>query len=57
MRRITTRSDDVSTFLALWQRLPILARAVLTGLIVAVAGTTPWAVLASANTKHWSAVP
>lgn len=43
--------------LSLWQRLPVIVRAVLTGLVVAVAGTTPWALLVKANLKHWSAVP
>ncbi len=43
--------------LALWHRLPVVVRAVLTGSVVAAAGTTPWAVLVSANAKHWSDVP
>jgi membrane protease YdiL (CAAX protease family) len=43
--------------IALWGRLPVIARAVLTGGLVAVAGTTPWAVLVSLNIKHGSAVP
>ena len=43
--------------LAVWRRLPVAVRAVLTGAIVATVGTTPWAVLVSANTRHWSAVP
>lgn len=43
--------------LSLWRRLPVIVRAVLTGLVLAAVGTTPWAVLVSANTKHWSAVP
>ena len=43
--------------IALWQRLPVIARAVVTGLLVALAGTTPWAVLVALNIKHWSAVP
>ncbi len=43
--------------IALWRRLPVLVRAVLTGLVLAAAGTTPWAVLVSANSKHGSAVP
>lgn len=47
----------MSTVLTLWRRLPVVVRAVLTGLVVALAGTTPWAVLVSANTKHWSGVP
>jgi membrane protease YdiL (CAAX protease family) len=39
------------------ERLPVIVRAVLTGGLVALAGTTPWALLVSLNTKHWSAVP
>ena len=46
-----------ATVLAFWRRLPVLVRAVLTGLIVAAAGATPWAVLVWANSKYWSAVP
>ena len=49
--------SDSSTVLALWRRLPVVVRAVLTGLVAATAGTTPWAVLVSANSKHWSAIP
>ena len=41
----------------LWRRLPVVVRAVLTGLLVAAVGTGPWALLVSANAKHWSAVP
>ncbi len=43
--------------LSLWRRLPVILQAVLTGVVVAGAGTIPWGVLASANFKHWSAVP
>ncbi len=43
--------------LSLWRRLPIIVRAVVAGLIVGAVGTTPWAVLVSANLKYWSAVP
>jgi membrane protease YdiL (CAAX protease family) len=41
----------------LWVRLPVLVRPVLTGLAVAAAGTLPWAMLVSANTKYLSALP
>src|ERR687898_274899 len=54
------RRTDVGfhrTILSLWQRLPVILRAVLTGSIVAMAGTVPWALLVAANIKHWSAVP
>ena len=50
-------SERLATVLALWRRLPVVVRAVLTGLVAATAGTTPWAVLVSANSKHWSAIP
>lgn len=43
--------------LSLWWRLPVIVRAVLTGVVVAAAGTIPWAALVSANAKHWSTVP
>lgn len=42
---------------ALWGRFPIVVRGVLTGLMVAAAGTAPWAILVSANSRYWSAVP
>ena len=42
---------------SLWVRLPVLVRAVLTGLIVATAGSLPWALLVSANIKYRSALP
>jgi membrane protease YdiL (CAAX protease family) len=41
----------------LWLRLPLIARAVLTGVAVAAAGTLPWAALISANTRHHSTLP
>jgi membrane protease YdiL (CAAX protease family) len=37
--------------------LPVIVRAVLTALVVAAVGTTPWAVFVWANQKYWSAVP
>jgi membrane protease YdiL (CAAX protease family) len=40
-----------------WCRLPVVVRAVLTGVAAGAAGTLPWAGLVSANTKHGSAVP
>ena len=42
---------------ALWRRLPVVVRAAVTGLLVATAGTGPWALLVSANLRHASAVP
>ena len=50
-------ADVGATVLALWRRLPVVVRAVLTGLAVAAAGAAPWAVLLWANSKYWSAVP
>jgi membrane protease YdiL (CAAX protease family) len=43
--------------LSLWRRFPVVVRAVLTGSVLGAVGTTPWAVLVSANSKYWSAVP
>lgn len=42
---------------SLWRRLPVILRSVLAGIVLAAAGTVPWAALVSANTKYWSAVP
>ena len=41
----------------IWRRLPVVVRAVLTGVAAAVAGTVPWALLVSANTRHLSVLP
>jgi membrane protease YdiL (CAAX protease family) len=43
--------------LALWQRLPVIVRAVLTGLALGAIVTVPWAALAYANFKYAAAVP
>jgi membrane protease YdiL (CAAX protease family) len=43
--------------IALWRRLPVIARAALTGGLVATLGTLPWALLVSLNVKYWSGVP
>ena len=45
------------TSLSLWGRLPVIVRAVLAGSILGAAGTLPWAALASANSRYWTAVP
>jgi len=42
---------------ALWLRVPLLVRAVLTGLAAAMAGAVPWALLVSANTRRLPVVP
>jgi len=41
----------------LWNRLPVVVRAILAGLALAASGTLPWAYLVSLNVKYWSAVP
>ena len=41
----------------LWRRLPVVVKAVLTGAMVAAAGTLPWAALVALNTKHGSSLP
>jgi len=43
--------------IALWQRVPVIVRAVLTGGLVAAMGTLPWALLVSLNIKYWPAIP
>jgi hypothetical protein len=48
---------DVRVVLLFWMRLPVVVRAVLAGSVVGAAGTAPWAVLVSVNSKHGSAVP
>ena len=40
-----------------WQSLPVIVRAILTGGLVASAGTLPWMYLVSANLKHLSSIP
>lgn len=43
--------------MSLWSRLPVVVRAVVIGLALATIVTVPWAVLAQANFRYWSAVP
>lgn len=43
--------------MSLWSRLPVAVRAVVIGLALATIVTVPWAVLAQANVRYWSAVP
>ncbi len=43
--------------MALWQRLPVVVRAVLSGMTVATVGTLSWALLGSANGRYFIAVP
>lgn len=41
----------------MWNRLPVVLRAILLGFFVALVGTTPWAVLVALNERHLSSVP
>ena len=41
----------------MWLRLPVVIRATLIGAAVAAAGTLPWAVLVSINTRRASTLP
>lgn len=43
--------------LSLWRRLPVLVRAVVSGLVLASVVTVPWGVLVSMNLQYWSMVP
>lgn len=43
--------------LALWQRLPVIVRAVLAGVAVAAAGVVPWSLFVTANQKVLTGVP
>jgi len=47
----------MTLFSRLWHRLPVVARAVVIGMIVAAAGTLPWAFLVSANMKFQPTLP
>jgi membrane protease YdiL (CAAX protease family) len=41
----------------LWQRLPVIVRAILAGVVVTAAGTLPWAFFVQANQLFWLRVP
>ena len=43
--------------LALWQRLPTIARAVVSGVGVSLGGLLPWAAFSYLNQKYLVAVP
>lgn len=43
--------------LSLWRRLPVIVRAVLTGSVLAGAGTLPWSLLVKTNLRFFSSVP
>ena len=40
-----------------WKKLPVIIRAVFTGVIVAAAGTLPWALLVRINIDHFPSIP
>jgi membrane protease YdiL (CAAX protease family) len=46
-----------AAIVAQWNRLPVLVRAIVSGVAVGAAGTTPWALLVSANMKNLPTVP
>jgi membrane protease YdiL (CAAX protease family) len=50
-------SGEQSSILRLWLRIPVVIKAVFNGLLLASAGTIPWALLVSANAKYWTAFP
>ena len=50
-------ADTMGIIHRLWFQAPILVRAVLNGSIVSIAGTVPWVLLVSANTRYLSALP
>lgn len=43
--------------IVLWRRVPVVVRAVITGMLAAAAGTVPWALLVVANQKFVPSVP
>ena len=43
--------------MTIWQRIPVVVRAVVVGLGVGLVGTVPWARLVAANTQHRPSVP
>jgi membrane protease YdiL (CAAX protease family) len=47
----------MSTALAAWRRFPVVVRAIVAGLLVAIAGTGPWALLVAGNLRYWSSIP
>lgn len=46
-----------TSFNCIWNRLPVMLRAVISGILVAAAGTLPWAFLARLNIDHLSSIP
>lgn len=47
----------MSRYIQLWDKIPIIIRAIIIGFLVSAAGTTPWAVLVSLNLKFGSIFP
>jgi len=50
-------AEEKSMLALLWNKLPVIIRAVIVGLIVATAGTLPWAFLVRLNLDHLPSVP
>ena len=55
-------AGGLSKLLFLWNRVPVIVRASITGVIIAAAGTLPWAWLVRSNIDHlpslpWSVIP
>ena len=40
-----------------WQRIPLIVRAIVSGFLITGALTIPWSMLAAANLKHWPSIP
>jgi membrane protease YdiL (CAAX protease family) len=47
----------MSRFVLIWEKMPVMLKAIITGIVVATAGTTPWAALVSLNLKYGTEVP
>ena len=56
-QRLLNERDTMTFVHDIWRRLPVVVRAVLTGVAAAVAGTVSWTLLVSANTRHQPALP
>jgi len=50
-------SPDKSKLHLLWIKIPVIIRSVLSGIIVAAAGTLPWALLVRINIDHFPSIP
>lgn len=51
------QSPAPSRVLRIWQRLPVVMRAVLSGITMGLLGSIPWLVLSGANQRHLRSVP